>query len=53
MSIWLFRAGKIGEYEEKFLSDNRIYLTWQDLKINLDDYKDRTAHLQKLQELIL
>lgn len=51
MSIWLFRAGKIGEYEEKFLSDNRIYLTWQDLKINLNDYKDRTAHLQKLQEL--
>ena len=51
MSIWLFRAGKIGEYEEKFLSDSRIYLTWQDLKINLNDYKDRTAHLQKLQEL--
>ena len=51
MSIWLFRAGKNGEYEEKFLTDNRIYLTWQDLKINLKDYNDRTAHLQKLQEL--
>lgn len=51
MSIWLFRAGKNGEYEEKFLTDNRIYLTWQDLKINLKDYKDRVAHLQKLQEL--
>ena len=44
MSIWLFRAGKSGEYEEKFLSDSRIYLTWK-------DYKDRTAHMQKLQEL--
>lgn len=22
MSIWLFRAGKNGEYEEKFLTDN-------------------------------
>ena len=51
MSIWLFRAGKNGEYEEKFLNDNKIYLTWQDLKINLNDYKDRVVHLQKLQEL--
>ncbi|MBQ3512472.1 MAG: restriction endonuclease [Lachnospiraceae bacterium] len=51
MSIWLFRAGKNGEYEEKFLTDNRIYLTWHDLTINLKDYKDRTSHLQKLQEL--
>ena len=51
MSIWLFRAGKNGEYEEKFLTDNRIYLTWHDLKINLNDYKDRATHLQKLQEL--
>lgn len=51
MSIWLFRAGKNGEYEEKFLSDNRIYLTWQNLNINLNDYKDRSLHLQKLQEL--
>lgn len=23
MSIWLFRAGKNGEYEEKFLTDNK------------------------------
>lgn len=51
MGIWLFRAGKNGEYEEKFLTDNRIYLTWQDLKINLKEYKDRGAHLRKLQEL--
>ncbi|MDD6442603.1 MAG: restriction endonuclease [bacterium] len=51
MSIWLFRAGKNGEYEEKFLTDNRIYLTWQNLNINLKNYKDRSLHLQKLQEL--
>lgn len=51
MSIWLFRAGKNGEYEEKFLTDNRIYLTWKKLKIDLKDYKDRVAHFQKLQEL--
>lgn len=51
MSIWLFRAGKNGEYEEKFLNDNRIYLTWYDLDIDLNNYKDRKVHLQKLQEL--
>jgi len=27
MSIWLFRAGRNGEYESKFLEDKRIYLT--------------------------
>lgn len=37
MSIWLFRAGKNGEYEEKFLNDNRIYLTWTDLDFNLNE----------------
>ena len=51
MSIWLFRAGKNGEYEEKFLADSRIYLTWQNLNIDLKKYKDRSLHLQKLQEL--
>lgn len=51
MSIWLFRAGKNGEYEEKFLTDNRIYLTWNDLNINLQGYADRAKHLEKLQEL--
>lgn len=51
MSIWLFRAGKKGEYEEKFLTDNRIYLTWNDLRINLQEYADRAKHLEKLQEL--
>ncbi|WP_249168658.1 hypothetical protein [Alkaliphilus sp. B6464] len=35
MSIWLFRAGESGEYENKFLSDNRVYLTWDELDIDL------------------
>jgi restriction system protein len=35
MNIWLFRAGKNGEYEEKFLTDNRVYLTWNDLNFDL------------------
>lgn len=26
MSIWLFRAGKNGEYENKFINEKRVYL---------------------------
>lgn len=31
MKLWLVRAGKHGEYEQKFLDDGKIYLTWGDL----------------------
>lgn len=31
MSIWLFRAGRNGEYESKFLEDKRIYLGVTDI----------------------
>ncbi|WP_035288959.1 restriction endonuclease [Clostridium sp. KNHs214] len=41
MSIWLFRAGKNGEYENKFLNDNRVYLTWDDLRINLNTIRSK------------
>ena len=51
MSIWLFRAGKSGEYEEKFLNDERIYLTWDNLNINLKEYLDREKLLRKVMEL--
>lgn len=46
MSLWLFRAGSKGEYESKFLSDGRVYLTWENLKIDLQSFKDR-LDLQK------
>lgn len=36
MSLWLFRAGRNGEYEEKFLTDGRVYLTWDDFNIDLN-----------------
>ncbi|QIB70077.1 restriction endonuclease [Aminipila butyrica] len=51
MGVWLFRAGSKGEFEEKFLMDGRIYLTWTNLHINLEDYKDRGKLLSKLLEL--
>lgn len=39
MSIWLFRAGKNGEYENKFLDDSRVYLTWDNLDIDLNSFE--------------
>ena len=31
MALWLVRAGKHGEYEQKFFEENRIYLAWDRL----------------------
>ncbi len=30
MGLWLVRGGSHGEYEKRFLDDDRIYLTWTD-----------------------
>ncbi|VEN74310.1 Restriction endonuclease [Candidatus Desulfarcum epimagneticum] len=43
MSIWLVRAGSSGEYESKFLDDNRIYLTWKGFKKNVIKLKSPEA----------
>ena len=51
MSIWLFRAGKNGEFESKFLEDKRIYLTWNGLNIDLMQYQDRNKLFSKLSEI--
>lgn len=51
MAIWLFRAGSSGEYEQKFLDDGKVYLTWYGLAIDLsrigskkDLYKTLRSH---------
>jgi restriction system protein len=31
MALWLVRAGRHGEYEQRFLDEGRIYLTWDEL----------------------
>ncbi len=30
MTVWLF-SGKTGEIDKKFLEDERVYLTWDEL----------------------
>jgi predicted Mrr-cat superfamily restriction endonuclease len=30
VGLWLVRGGSHGEYEKRFLDDNRVYLTWSE-----------------------
>ena len=38
MSMWLCRAGRYGEYENKFLEEDRIYCTWSNLPKAITDF---------------
>ena len=43
MAVWLTRAGSHGEFEEKFIQENRVYLTWDELQLDLSKLSDRNA----------
>ncbi len=43
MALWLIRAGSQGEYERKFLDEERVYLTWDELVDDLTKAKSREA----------
>ncbi len=43
MAVWLVRAGSHGEYEPKFLQENRVYVTWEKLDVDLAGLPDRSA----------
>lgn len=51
MAVWLNRAGKHGEYEQKFLQDGRVYLTWDRLATDLSKVPDREVLLSILTPL--
>ena len=48
MAVWLIRAGSHGEYEQKFINENRVYLTWEELDADLSKIKDREALVSEL-----
>jgi len=50
MALWLNRAGQHGEYEQRFLSDNRIYCTWGALSCDLSKIADKTELFEVLGE---
>lgn len=41
MAVWLIRAGSHGEYEQKFIQDKRVYVTWDGFGVNLAQLKER------------
>jgi restriction system protein len=42
MAVWLIRAGSHGEYELKFIQESRVYVTWDDLDVNLGKLAERS-----------
>jgi restriction system protein len=42
MAVWIVRAGKHGEYEQKFIQEKRVYLTWEGLNIDLAQFADQS-----------
>lgn len=51
MAIWLVRAGGSGEYESKFLDEGKVYLTWDNLKVDLSALSDRQKMLDELLQI--
>lgn len=49
MAVWLVRAGGYGEYQDKFLSEKRVYLTWEGLCLDLSQLPDRETLLNVLE----
>ena len=48
MTVWMVRAGKHGEFEQKFLQDNKIYVTWDRLAVNIGIMSDRHQLFQAM-----
>jgi restriction system protein len=51
MALWLVRAGRRGEYEQRFLSEGRIYLTWDELDGDLRKQESRPQLRDLLKEV--
>lgn len=50
MALWMVRAGRHGEYEDRFLSESRIYLTWDTFDGDLRGVSSRSEIIEKLRQ---
>jgi len=41
MAVWMIRAGSHGEYEQKFIQEKKVFVTWDDLNIDLSKLQQR------------
>ena len=48
MAIWLIRAGANGEYEQKFLQEKRVYLTWEGFDHDISKFATQADLLEAL-----
>lgn len=39
MPMWLCRAGRYGEFENKFLEDGKVYCTWDNLSESIMQFR--------------
>lgn len=51
MAIWLTRAGKHGEFEQRFLDEHRIYLNWDKLNQDLGGLTTKEELAKVLREV--
>jgi restriction system protein len=51
MTVWLVRAGKHGEFEQKFLQENKVYVTWDKLAVDLGKMKERQQLFDAMSEI--
>lgn len=50
MKVWLIRAGSSGQFEQKFLSEGAVYVTWDRLNPDLSKMKERAELAEALEE---
>ncbi len=49
MAVWMVRAGASGEFEQKFVQDQRVYVTWDALDVDISELETRDdRHLDPL-----
>ena len=48
MAVWLIRAGSHGEYEQKFIQEGRVYVTWDNLDVDLAKLEQRSELVEAM-----
>jgi restriction system protein len=51
MTVWLVRAGKHGEFEQKFLHENKVYVTWDRLAVDLGKMAEKQELFDTMTQL--
>lgn len=51
MALWVVRTGKVGEHEQRFLADKRVYLTWWGFDRNLAKFAGQPELTQAINDV--